>query len=65
MLAVNASPQTDGSTTSQDLISVVSRLGVGFPSSSPRKRGSSDFKALESKTLDSRFRGNDDLKVFS
>ncbi|MCD9006151.1 hypothetical protein LDO31_07875 [Luteimonas sp. XNQY3] len=48
-----------------NLMSVVSQLGVSFPSSSPRQRGSSDFKALKSKTLDSRFRGNDDLKVFS
>ncbi|MFT3756382.1 MAG: restriction endonuclease subunit S [Pseudoxanthomonas sp.] len=32
------------------------------PSSSPRKRGSSDFPSTQAKTLDSRFRGNDEQK---
>ncbi len=40
----------------------MSEKQTGLLSSSPRKRGSSDFDPVEAKTLDSRFRGNDEQR---
>jgi MoCo/4Fe-4S cofactor protein with predicted Tat translocation signal len=42
------------------VISNTAITDASISSSSPRRLGSSDFPAIESKTLDSRFRGNDE-----